>query len=271
MGGLGKRSINIRKNIMQMVRHGRRGHVPSALSIVEILLVLYDHIMRYKADDPDWPGRDRFILSKGHGCLALYAILGDKGFFPKSEWKGFCTLDGILGGHPTKEKIPGVEASTGSLGHGLSIGVGLALAAKLDNKDYRTFVLLGDGECNEGSVWEAAMGAAKHELNNLVVLVDYNKHQSYSATREICDLEPFLDKWKAFGFMVNEVDMVKDPEALKARLSRVPYSNSRKPLVVICHTVKGMGVPFLENNLSWHHKSSISDEDIDRILVALGG
>ena len=163
---------------MEIVRYGRKGHIASAFSIVELLVILYDHILRVDSENPNWSERDKFILSKGHGCLALYAILGDKGFFPQEDWKGFCKFDGILGGHPTQEKIPGVEASTGALGHGFAVGVGLALAGKMDGKGYRIFVLLGDGECNEGSVWEAAMGASKHNLENLVVLVDYNKIMS---------------------------------------------------------------------------------------------
>ena len=265
---LKKRSKLIRSLIMEIVRYGRRGHIPTAFSMVEILVTLYDSILRVDPKKPEWPDRDRFILSKGHGCLGLYAILGDKGFISKESWKGFCAYDGILGGHPTKEKIPGVEASTGSLGHGLAIGAGIALAAKMDNKDYRTFVLLGDGECDEGSVWEAALAAGKHKLDNLIILVDYNKHQSFASTYEVCDLEPFADKWKAFGCEVREVDMVNRPLELKVILSSVPFAPG-KPSAVICHTIQGKRVSSMENNLSWHHKSNISDEDIEKIISAL--
>jgi len=249
-----------------MVAQGRRGHIASAFSVVEILVVLYDYIMSYRPGEPTWPLRDRFILSKGHGCLAQYALLADKGFFPKTLYEGFCKPDGILGGHP-EEKVPGVEAPTGSLGHGLSIGVGFALNARLDDTAYRTYILLGDGECGEGSIWEAAMGAAKHKLDNLYVLIDYNKLMSFGPTSEVWNLEPFADKWRAFGFTTHEVDMVKEPLALKELLSGPPETG--KPTAVICHTIKGYGVPFMEHNLDWHHKSRISDEDIARVLAYL--
>ena len=263
-----KRCTQTRKDIMEMARYGRRGHISPAFSIVEILVILYDHILRLNPKNPEWPDRDRFILSKGHGCLALYAVLGEKGFISKEDYKGFGSLEGILGGHPTKEKVPGVEASTGSLGHGLSIGTGLALASKMDKKKSRTFVLLGDGECNEGSVWEAAMGAANNELDNLVALVDYNKQQAFGSTYDVCDLEPFADKWRAFGFDTKEIDMVKDPLRLKEVLSNLP-STKGKPTAIICHTIKGMGVSFMEKNVDWHHKSKITDEEIDEVLSAL--
>ena len=264
-----KRCQKIRKNILKIVRYGKRGHIASAFSMVEVLVTLYDFILRVDTENPAWLDRDRFILSKGHGCLALYAILSDKGFFSSEAWKGFCDFDGILGGHPTKEKIPGVEASTGSLGHGLPVGVGFALAAKMDKKQYRTFVLLGDGECNEGSVWEAAMGASKNRLDNLIALVDYNKQQAFGSTYDVCDLEPFADKWRSFGFETREVDMVKDPLSLKTLLSSLPLARE-KPTAIICHTIKGMGVPFMEGNMDWHHKSKITDEEIDEVLSALG-
>jgi transketolase len=263
-----KRCQKIRKNVLEIVRYGKRGHIASAFSMVEVLVTLYDFILRVDPENPAWRDRDRFILSKGHGCLALYAILSDKGFFASEAWKGFCAFDGILGGHPTMEKVPGVEASTGSLGHGLPIGVGFALAAKMDKKKYRTFVLLGDGECNEGSVWEAAMGASKNRLDNLVILVDYNKQQAFGSTYEVCDLEPFADKWRSFGFETREVDMVKDPLNLKALLSNLPLAG-KKPTAIICHTIKGMGVPFMEGNMDWHYKSKITNEEIDEVLSAL--
>lgn len=260
------RCLHMRKEIMALVRGGRRGHIASAFSLVETLVVLFDHIMRYRAHEPKWPERDRLILSKGHGCLALYAALADKGYFSKEHYAGFCAPDGLLGGHP-EERVPGVEAPTGSLGHGLSIGVGYAINARLDGADYRTYVILGDGECNEGSIWEAAMGAAKHKLDNLYVLVDYNKHMSFGTTYDVCDLEPFADKWRAFGFHVHEADMVQQPAQLRTMLETPPQPG--KPTAVICHTIKGQGVSFMENDLSWHHKSKIKDEDIDRIIAHL--
>jgi transketolase len=250
-----------------MLEASRRGHVGSAFSVIEILRVLYDDIMLYDSQNPRWVKRDRCILSKGHGCLALYVILADKGFFPESELWKFCKPDGILGGHPEYGKIPGVEASTGSLGHGLPIGVGFALNAKYEQLDYRTFVIIGDGESDEGSNWEAAMSAAKHKLDNLTVLVDYNKHQSYDSTYAVLDLEPLVDKWRAFGFVVAEVDG-HDARALQDALRRTPVSVD-KPNAIICHTVKGKGVECIENDLNWHHKSKVSDNEIVTLLNGL--
>lgn len=265
--GLDSRSRDLRKTIIRILEAGRRGHLGSALSTVEILRVLYDDILRYDPKNPQWSYRDRCILSKGHGCLALYAILAEKGFFPSWELWKFCKSDGILGGHPEYGKVPGVEASTGSLGHGLSIGIGFALNARYEKADYRTFVIISDGECDEGSVWEAAMCASKHRLSNLTVIVDYNKQQSYSSTFEVQDLEPFADKWKSFGFAVAEVDG-HGVDELRSVLSKVPLQPNR-PSAIICHTVKGKGIGFVENNLNWHHKSSMTDEEIQSLLAAL--
>ena len=265
--GLDARSMDLRKTIVRMLEASRRGHLGSAFCLVEILRVLYEDVLRFDPKNPRWRYRDRFILSKGHGCLALYVILAEKGFFPKSELWKFCKSDGILGGHPDYGKVPGVEASTGSLGHGLSIGIGFALNAKYEKADYRTFVVIGDGEANEGSIWEAAMCAGKYKLSNLTVIVDYNKHQSYASTFEVQDLEPFADKWKSFGFAVTEVDGHSVDE-LRTVLLNLPLEPD-KPSAVICHTVKGKGIKFAENNLEWHHKSRITDEEIQSLLVAL--
>jgi transketolase len=198
-------------------------------------------------------------LSKGHGCLALYALLADKGFFPESELWKFCKPDGILGGHPEYGKVPGVEASTGSLGHGLSIGIGLALNARFENASHRVFVVISDGESNEGSVWEAALCASKHRLEQVVVLVDYNKQQSYGTTYEVLDLDPLADKWRAFGFAVREADGHSVSE-LRDVLRQTPFEPG-KPSIIICHTIKGKGVSFVENNLNWHHKTKITEEE----------
>ena len=263
---LDARSIELRRTIVRMIEKCRRGHLVSALSIIEIIRVLYDDILRYDPKNPKWASRDRCILSKGHGCLALYAILADKGFFPKQELWKFCQSDGILGGHP-EITIPGVEASTGSLGHGLSIGIGFALNAKYEKAKYRTIVVIGDGEANEGAIWEAALCANKHHLSNLTVIVDYNKQQSYGSTSEVLNLEPFVDKWKSFGFAVTEVDG-HDINELRSTLSNLPF-DSNKPSAVICHTVKGKGIKCIENDLSWHHKSMVTDEDIQPLLKEL--
>jgi transketolase len=263
---LDARSIELRKTIIRVLEAGRRGHLGSALSLVEILRVLYDDVLRYDPRNPRWPERDRCILSKGHGCLALYVVLADKGFFPESELWKFCKSDGILGGHP-EIKVPGVEASTGSLGHGLSIGIGFALNARYEQADYHTFVVIGDGEANEGAIWEAAMCAGKHKLSNLTVLMDYNKHQSYGATLEVQNLEPLADKWRCFGFAATEVDG-HDVGELRSSLSNLPLDPA-KPGIIICHTVKGKGIKSVENNMKWHHKSRITDEDIQSLLMEL--
>jgi len=265
---LDKRSKELRKTIVKIFELAGRGHLASALSLVEIVRVLYDHVLKYDPSRPKWIERDRCILSKGHGCLALYALLGEKGFFPEEELWKFCHQEGILGGHPEQTKVPGVEASTGSLGHGLSIGIGFALNGKYEKKDYRTFVILGDGECNEGSIWEGAMSASKHKLDNLVVLVDYNKQQSYNTTFEVQDLEPFAEKWKSFGFATEEVDG-HDVEQLKSVLGRLPFEKG-KPSAIICHTVKGKGIEFVEGDLKWHHKSNLKDDEIQKLYDALG-
>lgn len=257
---LDARSKDLRRLIVEMIEGDRRGHIGPALSLVEIFRVLYDSFLNYRPADPFWIDRDRCILSKGHGCMALYAILADKGFFPKEELSAFCKPTSCLGGHPEKGKVPGIEASTGALGHGLSMGVGMALAARIRKQSYRVVVLTGDGEINEGSVWEAAMSAAKHKLSNLTVFVDYNKLQSYGPTAEVLSLEPLAAKWRCFGFESEEVDG-HDIKALEQLMQRLPL-DSRKPTAIICHTVKGKGFPFAECQAEWHHKSGLKPEEI---------
>jgi transketolase len=264
---LDRRSKELRRQVVRMIEAGGRGHVGSAFSLVEMLRVLYDEVLRYDPANPRGPERDRFILSKGHGCLALYVLLAEKGFFPETELWKFCKSDGILGGHPEYGKVPGVEASTGSMGHGLSFGVGFALNARCERATYRTFVICSDGESNEGSLWEAALCAAKHKLSNLTVLVDYNKQQSYGTTYEVLDLEPFADKWRAFGFAVEEVDGHNVGE-LRAALNRVPF-DPQKPSAIICHTIKGKGVSFVENNLNWHHKNKVTPDEVNSLMAEL--
>jgi transketolase len=253
--------------IVETFQAGGRGHLGSAFSLVEMLRVLYDQVLAFDPARPRWPGRDRMILSKGHGCLALYAILADRGFFPAAELQRFCRPDGILGGHPEYGKVPGVEASTGSLGHGLALGVGMALALRLDRNPARVFVIDSDGECDEGSLWEAALSAAKHRLDHLTVLLDYNHMQSYSSTSEVLELEPMADKWRAFGFAVREVDG-HDIAALGEALAQVPFQPGR-PGILICHTVKGKGIAQLEGNPRWHHKSNVSAEELAALFTGL--
>jgi transketolase len=264
---LDKRSCELRCQIIRMLQKGGRGHVGSAFSLVEMLRVLYDDVLRFDPKNPRSPQRDRFILSKGHGCLALYVLLAEKGFFPEAELWKFCKPDGMLGGHPEYGKVPGIEASTGSLGHGLPIGVGFALNAKCSKANYRTFVICSDGESNEGSLWEAALCASKHKLSDLTVLVDYNKQQSYSTTYEVLDLEPYADKWRAFGFAVEEVDG-HDVAQIRAACKRLPLEPG-KPSAIICHTIKGKGISFVENNLNWHHKNKVSDDEVKNLLAEL--
>src|SRR4249919_936686 len=239
---LDERSRYLRKLVVRALEGGERGHIGSSMSLIEIMRVFYDDILRYRPTEPKWPDRDRMILSKGHGCIALYVMLADKGFIPVETLDTFCRRDSILGGHPEASKVPGVEASTGALGHGLSFGVGMALAARIEKRDSRVIVVMGDGEINEGSVWEAALCAGKHKLSNLTAVIDYNKIQSAGPTREIQDLEPLLDKWKAFNFATVEVDG-HDVEALRAVFRRLPLTQDR-PTAVICHTVKGKGIGF---------------------------
>jgi transketolase len=268
IGGLDARSRHLRSLIVRGLAGGNRGHVGSSMSLVEILRVLYDEILLYDPLRPGWPDRDRCILSKGHGCLALYAILADKGYFDAAELDSFCHVDGMLGGHPERGKVPGVEASTGALGHGLSIGLGMALTARMDARKSRVFVVMGDGEINEGSVWEAALCAGKHRLANLCAIIDYNKIQSAGPTREIQDLEPLLDKWKAFGFAVAEIDG-HDVAALSDLFRRLPLAVDR-PTAIVCHTVKGKGIPFAENDPEWHHQSKFTPAILGQMRAAVG-
>lgn len=264
---LDERSRALRALVLDGLIGGQRGHIGSSMSLIEIFRILYDDILRFRADEPMWEGRDRCVLSKGHGCLALYALLADKGFFPTEEMATFCRFDSILGGHPERGKIPGVEASTGALGHGLSIGVGMALAQRMKGSDSKVFVVMGDGEINEGSIWEAAMSAAKHKLSNLIAIIDYNKIQSSGATARVLDLEPLADKWTAFGFQTVEVNG-HDLSELRRAFTQAPLAAS-KPTAVICHTVKGRGIPFAEHDPTWHHKSRIAPDEAQKLYDAL--
>jgi len=263
---LDARSLELRKQMVRTFLAAKRGHLASAFSLVEILRVLYDEVLHYDAKNPAWAQRDRFILSKGHGCIALYVLLAEKGFIPEAELWKLCKSDGLLGGHP-EHRVPGVETSTGSLGHGLAIGVGMALNARIEKSSHRVFVVVSDGESQEGSVWEAAMCAAKHKLTNLTVLVDYNKQQSYGSIAEVLDVEPFADKWRSFGFSVRELDG-HDVNALRTALTQIPFDPQR-PSAIICHTVKGKGIPFMEKNLAWHHKTKVTDEEVKSLMSAL--
>ena len=265
---LDARSKALRNAVVDSIVQAGRGHLGPAMSLIEIMRVLYDDILRVRPEEPRWADRDRCILSKGHGCLALYVMLADKGFFPADKLATFCRHDSILGGHPEFGLIPGVEATTGALGHGLPIGVGMAVALRIRKSPGRVFVVTGDGELNEGSNWEAAMSAGKHGLDSLTVVVDYNKYQSYGPTSVVLDLEPLADKWRSFGFAVDEVDG-HDVAALRRTMRTLPYRAGR-PSVLICHTVKGKGVPDAENNADWHHKNKLSTSELTMIHSVLG-
>jgi transketolase len=264
---LDDRSKHLRRLALRTLVGGGRGHIGSTMSLVEILRVLYDDVLTYRPEEPRWPGRDRLVLSKGHGCVALYAILADKGFFPEQVLDTFCRRDSILGGHPEAGKVPGVEASTGSLGHGLSYGIGMALAARAQGRGTRVFVIMGDGETDEGSVWEGALAAGKHHLSHLTVIIDYNKIQSAGFTSEIQTLEPIVDKWKAFNFAVAEADG-HNVEELRQVFQSLPLDRDM-PTALICHTVKGKGFPVAENNPEWHHQARLTTEMIDQLSAAL--
>jgi len=261
---LDKRSKYLRKLILECLIGGNRGHMGSAMSLVEILRVLYDKVARIYPKSPNNEKRDKIILSKGHGCLALYSILADKKFINKKILRSSSKLNSILGGHPEFKKVPGVEASTGALGHGFPIAVGSALAAKLKNKNTKVYVIMGDGEINEGSVWEAAMIASKHKLSNLKVIIDYNKIQSYGFVKEVLNLEPLKNKWKSFGFEVSEVDG-HSINKLQRNFMKFKSAKNKKPSITICHTIKGKGFYFAENNPKWHHKNSFTPEEIENL------
>ena len=261
---LDTRSKYLRQLIVQALIGGGRGHMGSAMSLVEILRVLYDEFIKFDPKKPKNENRDRLILSKGHGCLALYAILADKKFIKSTDLDIASKFESILGGHPESIKVPGIEVSTGALGHGFPIGVGMAVAAKLKKQNHNIYVVIGDGESDEGSIWEAALSASKHKLNNLKVMIDYNKIQSYDFIDKVLNLEPLKKKWESFGFEVSEVNG-HDVKNLKANLKDYLKSKSDKPSVTICHTIKGKGFYFAENNPKWHHKNSFSTEEIENM------
>ncbi len=236
----------IRRHIIEMIYEAKSGHPGGSLSCVEILVALYFYKMRYDAKNPKWPDRDRFILSKGHGAPALYAVLAETGFFPISELKTLRKLDTRLQGH-TSIDVPGVEAPTGSLGMGLSVGNGMAFAAKLDKRQYHVYVLLGDGELQEGNVWEAAMSSSHYNLDNITAIIDRNRVQQTGFTENIMKLEPLEDHWRGFGWNVFRVDGHSIKEIIKAL-----DAESNRPKAIIADTVKGKGVSFMENKHEWH-------------------
>jgi len=249
----------VRKQVLEMCLVAGGGHIAPALSCTDILVALYEgDILRVDPHNLTWEDRDRFILSKGHACASLYAVLADMGYFPVSKLSTYCQFGTYLGGHPDSN-VPGVEVSTGSLGHGLPIGAGMALAAKMDNKDYMTVVLMSDGECQEGTTWETAMFAAHHHLDNLVAIVDRNGLQAIDFTKQVVALEPLEQKWEAFGWETRVADG-HSFDSLLSTLSDIRSRQSSKPLVVIALTTKGKGISFMENKVIWQFGSPVGNE-----------
>lgn len=253
----------IRLHALNMTHRAKSSHVGSSFSMAEILAVLYGNVLNITPETVQSADRDRLILSKGHACAAQYAVLAECGFFPLDWLESFYHNGAKLPGHATAQGIPGVEVSTGSLGHGLPIAAGMALAGKRDENPFRVYCILSDGECDEGSNWEAALFAPHHELDNLTVVIDYNKIQSLGSTSEVMSLEPLGEKWTAFGWNVCEVDG-HDVQALSDAFA----SHNAKPTCVIAHTVKGKGISFMEDNLLWHYRTP-QGEEYERALIEL--
>jgi transketolase len=251
-------ALEIRRHAVRMSSAGSSAHIGSVLSCADALAVLYTGVLRVDPARPDWEDRDRFILSKGHAAAGIYAALALRGFFP-IDWLATHNQDGsLLCGHVSHKGIPGVEISTGSLGHGLAIGAGMAYAAKIQGKAWRTFVMLSDGECDEGSHWEAVLFAPHHRLGNLVAVVDYNKIQSLAPVAETLALEPFAEKWRAFGWRVSQLDG-HDHDAMRSAFASIP-ADADRPTCLILDTVKGKGVSFMEHSVLWHYRFPKGDE-----------
>lgn len=251
------KSIDYRATVLRIIKQARAGHTGGDLSSADILNVLYNNVLRVSPDRIDDPNRDRYVQSKGHCAEILYTVLADQGFFPAEELDTLCKYGSHFIGHPTRS-VPGVEQNTGALGHGLAVAVGMALAAKLDQRSFRVFTLLGDGELDEGSNWEASLAAAHYGLDNLIVIVDRNGLQITGPTENVNPLEPLADKFGAFGYAVVEVDG-NDTQALMDVFGQVPFA-AGKPNLVLAHTVKGKGVSFIENAVKWHHRVPTDEE-----------
>jgi len=257
---LEKIAIQNRKSILRLMRAGRVGHIGGALSAIDIMTALYFKIMRVDPQNPNWPQRDRFVLSAGHKCLALYATLAGKGFFDRAILDTYGALGSILGGHPDMHKVPGVETNTGALGHGLSIAGGMAMGLDMDGLDAKVYVIMGDGELAEGSNWEAAAAASHHKLDNLLVFVDRNHLQISGPTVDVMNYEPLDKRWKAFGWSVREIDG-HDLKQIVENATDIPFEKGM-PSVIIADTVKSKGVSFAENKVDYHYWKA-TDEDLE--------
>lgn len=255
---LKKMAAHLRGTVVTMCHDSKSAHLGSSLSCLDILTAAYWHVLKIDPANPKDENRDRFILSKGHAAMALYATLANRGYFPVEELKTYNQDNGRLAEHPPANLLPGVEAATGSLGHGLPIGVGMAVAGRIHKKPYRVYALLSDGENNEGSVWEAAMFASAQKLENLCVIIDYNKWQATARSNETLMLSPLADKWRAFGWDAHEIDG-HDVGEVARRMQNLP-NGSGKPVALIAHTVKGKGVSFMEDDNNWHYRAPTSDE-----------
>ena len=266
VGALEKKNKEIRRRIVEILGEAHGGHYGGSLSCVEVLSALYMNEMRVDPQRPDWPDRDRFVLSKGHACAAFCAVLAERGYFPGDLLQTFNKLDSPFGMHPDMHKIAGCDVSTGSLGHGLPIGVGMALAGKMDRKGYRVFVLLGDGECQEGVIWEGMMAAAHYKLDNLVAIIDRNRVSMDGFTEEIMPLGDLQKKMEAFGWVAREVDGHNIEQIFEA-FRAVPFV-AGKPSGIIANTTKGKGVSFMENTADWHYREA-SPEVTERALKDL--
>lgn len=249
---------DIRCSVLTMVKEAGVGHIGGSLSVTDILVSLYFKVLKVDPENPRWPDRDRLVVSKGHCAAALYSTLAEKGFFPKEELKTFGMINSNLQVHPDKTKVPGIEASTGALGQGLSIGLGMALAARLDKKDYHTFVILGDGEIQEGQIWEAAMFAAHYKLDNVTAILDLNNVQLMGNVSEIMGIAPVADKWRAFGWKVLETHGHDFKQIIESLYKAKEVKG--QPAIIIANTVKGKGVSFMQNTCKWHGSVPTQDE-----------
>ena len=260
-------TTQMRVDIIRMIEAAGNGHPGGSLSIIDILAVLYWKFLKHDPKKPDWEGRDRFILSKGHACPALYAVMAYRGYFPKSELMSLRKLGSPLQGHPDRLRLPGIEFSTGSLGQGLSVGLGMACAAKLDKKDWKTVVALGDGELQEGQNWEAFMAAPKFKLDNLIAIVDHNNGQIDGPVKDVMDIEPLTDKLRAFNWEVQAIDG-HDLGAVEKALAKAWAAKDGRPQAIVAKTVKGKGVSFMEHNIAWHGNAPKKD-DADKAITEI--